>query len=207
MPLLLDMVKNKLRHLLYTFILYRFGFGNRVSKSVWEKQFKGEDWDYLYSDAEKDHYLTIAGLIKEHGLGSILDVGCGQGVLYHYLKLKLGTLNYFGIDISASAVSKAKHSFPEAGFKQLDFEYGKLDGKFDVIIFNETLYYFNRPLNTIQKCIDQNLNRGGYFIISMCDYTGHEVIWQKLNQRFNFISFEEIKNDNNQKWKVGLFKA
>ena len=206
MKLLLNKIKNKSRHLLYTYALCKFGFGNRVSRSVWEKQFGAKDWDYLYTEAEKDHYLAIVDLIEITGPGKILDLGCGQGVLYHYLKQGVGALNYLGIDISANAIAKAQHSFPETGFKQLDFEYQNLEGKFNVIIFNETLYYFNRPLNTIQKCIDQNLNKGGYFIISMCEYTGHEVIWQKLKQRFNFLSFQEITNAKDQKWKVGIFK-
>jgi len=206
MELLFDKVKNKIRHQVYIFVLSRFGFGNRVSKSIWEKQFCGKDWDYLYAEAEKDHYLAIVDLFKKYGSGKILDVGCGQGVLYHYLKAATASLNYLGIDISGNAVEKAKTSFSEANFKQLDFDYQKLEGKFDVIIFNETLYYFNRPLNTIQKCINQNLNKGGYFIISMCDFLGHDVIWEKLKKHFNFISFQEILNENNQKWKVVVFR-
>ena len=206
MKLLFDKIKNKFRRLLYILVLSKFGFGNRVSKSIWEKQFEGKDWDYLYAEAEKDHYLAIVDLFKKYGSGKILDVGCGQGVLYNYLKLGVELVNYVGIDISGNAVKKAKTSFSEADFKQLDFDYQKLEGKFDVIIFNETLYYFNRPLDTIQKCIDQNLREGGCFIISMCDYIGHDVIWAKLKQRFNFRSIEEITNINQQKWKVGLFR-
>ncbi|QNR85286.1 class I SAM-dependent methyltransferase [Pedobacter riviphilus] len=206
MQLLFDKVKNKIRHQIYIFVLSRFGFGNRVPKSIWEKQFYGNDWDYLYTEAEKGHYLAIVNLFKKVPFGSVLDVGCGQGVLYHYLKAAAEPLNYMGIDISGNAIGKAKASFPEANFKQLDFDYQKLEGKFDVIIFNETLYYFNRPLSIIQKCIDENLNNGGYFIISMCDYIGHEVIWQKLKQRYHFLSIEEIINLNKQKWKIGCFK-
>jgi 2-polyprenyl-3-methyl-5-hydroxy-6-metoxy-1,4-benzoquinol methylase len=203
---MIDRLKNKIRRIAYNSLFYRFGFGNRVSRSIWEKQFGGKDWDYLYTEAEKDHYLAIVDLLKKHGLGKILDIGCGQGVLYHYLKSDVELLSYLGIDISANAVAKARASFSAANFEQLDFDCQNLEGKFDIIIFNETLYYFNKPLDTIQKCIDQNLNVGGYFIISMCDYIGHEVIWQKLKQHFNFLSMEEITNFNQQKWKVGLFR-
>lgn len=206
MELLFDKIKNKFRRLLYTLVLSKFGFGNRVSKSIWEKQFGGKDWDYLYAEAEKDHYLIIVDLFTKYGSGKILDVGCGQGVLYHYLKAAAAPLNYLGIDISGNAITKAKAAFPDVSFEQLDFDYRNLEGKFDVIIFNETLYYFNRPLDTIQKCIDQNLNKGGCFIVSMCDYIGHEVIWAKLKQRFNFLHIEEITNLNQQKWKVVLFR-
>ena len=206
MELLFDKIKNKFRRLLYTGVLSKLGFGNRVSKSIWEKQFGGKDWDYLYAEAEKDHYLAIVDLFKKYGSGKILDVGCGQGVLYHYFKAEAAPLNYLGIDISGNAVEKARTSFPEVNFKQLDFDYQRLEGKFDVIIFNETLYYFNRPLSIIQKCINENLSNGGYFIISMCDYIGHEVIWAKLKQQYNFLSIEEIINPNQQKWNVGLFR-
>ena len=205
MELFLDKIKNKCRRLLYTLILCKLGFGNRVSKSIWEKQFKEKGWDYLYTDEEKDHYLAIVNLINKQTGRKLLDIGCGQGVLYYYLKAVAEPLHYLGIDISGVAIEQAKASFPEANFKQLDFDYQKLEGKFDVIIFNETLYYFNRPLSIIQKCINENLNNGGYFIISMCDYIGHEIIWQKLKQQYNFLSIEEIINLNQQKWKVGLF--
>jgi len=207
MEILFDKIKTKLRRLLYTFILSRYGFGNRVPKSIWEEQFGREDWHYLYSDAEKGHYLAIVNLLKKMPSRKVLDVGCGQGVLYHYLKAAAEPLHYLGIDLSDHAIKKATATFPEANFKQLDFDCQQLKGKFDVIIFNESLYYFNRPLSTIRKCISENLNNGGYFIISMCDYIGHEVIWQKLEQRYNFLSIEEIINLNQQKWKVGLFKT
>jgi len=206
MKLLFDKIKNKCRRLLYTFVLSRYGFGNRVSKSIWEKQFAEKRWDYLYTDEEKDHYHAIVTLFNQQTEKKILDVGCGQGVLYYYLKAVAESLSYLGIDISGVAIEQAKASFPEADFKQLDFDYCKLEGKFDIIIFNESLYYFNRPLAIIQKCINENLNKGGYFIISMCDYIGHEVIWQKLKQRFEFLSIEEITNIRQQRWKVGLFK-
>lgn len=206
MQLLIDKIKDKCRRLLYTHVSSRFGHGNRVSKSVWEKQFEGEDWDYLYGITERDHYLAIADLLKKQEGGRVLDVGCGQGVLYHYMSKKFKSLNYLGIDISSNAINKARVSFSEAKFEQIDFDYQNLKGEFDVIIFNETLYYFNKPLATIQKCINQNLNSGGCFIISMCDYIGHDVIWEKLKQHFNFLHFEEIVNENQQKWKIGLFK-
>lgn len=207
MPLI-DKIKNKLRRTLYRKLLYKYGFGGRVSRGTWETQFSNGSWNYLYDKLEEGHYKAITELYDKYILtGSILDVGCGQGVLYHYFKFEFNKdLKYFGIDISQSAVDIAAKNFPEVSFKQLDFDNNALEKKFDVIIFNETLYYFNRPLKKIEACIKQNINPNGYFIISMCEYDTHEILWQKLVATYEFLEFRNIENEKGQKWKVGIFK-
>lgn len=207
MQLLLDKIKNKFRRQLYNSILSKFGFGNRVSKSIWNNQFRKGFWDYLYTIEEEGHYAHITSLVKKNlPKGRILDIGCGQGVLYNYLEKEILNLDYMGIDIADEAIKIASNSYPNSNFKQLDYEHETLVNRFDLIIFNETLYYFNQPLKTIKKCIDQNLNANGLIIISMCDFIGHDVIWNRLQKKYHFLSLGEIKNDQQQKWKVGIFK-
>lgn len=202
----LQTVTNKIRSKLYSSFLYRFGFGNRISRSVWEDQFSGRHWDYLFSKGESEHYQTIVGLYEKFGRkGKILDVGCGQGVLYQYLNEKFGRdLDYLGIDISEAAVKKASQLFPFGNFKQLDFDKQELLEKFDIIIFNETLYYFIKPLDTVEDCIAQNLNENGSIIISMCDLPGHRLIWKGLKEKYKFLSFQEVENEQHQKWYVAF---
>ncbi|TCD07705.1 class I SAM-dependent methyltransferase [Pedobacter frigidisoli] len=207
MQIRLYKLKNKLRRTLYNAMLSKYGFGNRVSKSIWDTQFQSGFWDYLYSADEKLHYQLIAELVKQQSKETkLLDVGCGQGVLYSYLKHNILSSDYLGIDISDSAISLASASFPESRFLQVDFDHQDLDEKFDLIIFNESLYYFNQPLRTIEKCIAKNLNEKGALVISMCDFKGHDIIWQKLQTKYQFRSLTEIENDKNQKWRVGVFK-
>jgi len=197
---------NKLRSKLYSSLLYRFGFGNRISRSIWEDQFSGKHWDYLFSKPESQHYQAIVSLYEQFGKkGKILDVGCGQGVLYQYLNEKFGQdLNYLGIDISEAAIKKATALFPTGNFKQLDFDKQALFEKFDIIIFNETLYYFTKPLDTVESCTANNLNANGSIIISMCDLPGHKVIWKGLKEKYEFLSFQEVQNEKLQKWYVAF---
>ena len=205
--LYIDRIYSKIRNILYQRLLWRYAFGNRVSQRIWEKQFSNGVWDYLYGDSEKQHYQIIARYVENYAAEqSLLDIGCGQGVLYHYLNANSNPINYFGIDISKQAVEIGKKKFPKANFSQLDFDREKLIGKFDIVIFNETLYYFDRPLKTVEKVIKYNLASNGYIIISMCDYIGHDVIWKKLLKSYETLQQDVVENEIGQKWTVAIIK-
>lgn len=47
---------------------------------------------------------------------SILDVGCGLGDLYHYLKVKKCKCQYKGIDFCEDMIKSAKKSYPNGNF-------------------------------------------------------------------------------------------
>ncbi len=195
----------KTKNLLHKLVFRRFGYGNRVPKIIWEKQFGKGDWDYLESSDEAQHYKTIIKFYSQQkNKNSILDIGCGKGVLYKYLK-ESGSLSgndYMGIDLSENAINGAKERFPEINFQQLDFENGGIEKKFDVIIFNESLYYFPLPMKIVQKCYSQNLDKNGVFIISMFDYNGHEHIWKKIEKKYQVMGSEEVINKKGEKWKI-----
>lgn len=201
-------VKDKVLNLLKSRLLGKKYLGTRLSKSVWESQFSSGHWDRLYNQDERDHYLTICDFYNTYSPGkSILDVGCGQGVLYHYLREQANIgIGYLGIDISSTAIEKAKQRFQNANFTQIDFDRNKINEKFDVIIFNETLYYFDRPVEKIEECKRANLNDSGLFIVSMCEYDGHGLIWEELEKKYEFLKLQVIKNENGQQWKVSIFK-
>ncbi|WP_316832700.1 class I SAM-dependent methyltransferase [Pedobacter aquatilis] len=201
-----DRIKDKVRRTLYQKLLYKFGFGNRVAKSTWETQFEDGFWNYLYSKEEMAHYLKIVE--NYHHLspgGRILDIGSGNGALYAYLvQSGMNTQLYLGIDIAEAAVRDATLRFPKADFKQLDFEKSSLKDRFNVIVFNESLYYFKRPLKKVAECIKHNLKPGGYLIISIVDYGKNNFLWTLLKKKYEFIRFEDVENEQGQRWKIGV---
>ena len=199
----------KAKNLLHRLVLRRFGYGNRVPKSIWEKQFGTGAWDYLESQDEAQHYTTIVTFYaQQKNTNAVLDIGCGKGVLYKYLKENnaLTGNDYIGIDLSENAVKAARDRFKEINFQQLDFENSSIEKKFDVIIFNESLYYFPLPLKTLDKCYSHNLKQNGVFIISMFDYPGHNEIWRKIEKHYHVVMSEEVKNDKGEKWKVKVLQ-
>jgi SAM-dependent methyltransferase len=81
--------------------------------------------------------LTIIGDLEGC---SILDVGCGFGDLYGYLKSNGVNVKYTGVDINRNFIRTAREIYPEAQFIEADFEesviYGKYDWAFASGIFN-----------------------------------------------------------------------
>jgi len=62
----------------------------KQSKADWEGQYQSGAWEFLYKDDEFCHYTLVAGLVQKERLPiSLLDVGCGEGVVLRYLNLNL----------------------------------------------------------------------------------------------------------------------
>jgi len=139
----------------------------KVSEDKWNKQYKSGHWDYLADIKELSHNSIIAGYAHRFSSnGNILDIGCGNGVLQQTLD-KYGYNHYTGIDISSEAISIAQ-SFAN---KQTEFICSsasdfKSDKRYNVIIFNECLYYLEKPIETINM-LKNYLEPDGKIIISM----------------------------------------
>ena len=202
----LNMLSDKLSDASAKFRL-KTGKGIPVSKAYLEFQYERGDWDYLEGEDEAAHYHAIVCLYMSHNKnGSVLDVGCGTGITYGFLKRDAGICptQYFGVDISEHAVSKAAAQFPEASFACMDFNReASFDQQFDCIIFNETLYYFEHPIALLQRCAARYLRPHGTFIISMYG-TLYEEIWKRIAHVFNVAEECTVMNEQKQQWTVKL---
>lgn len=47
---------------------------------------------------------------------SLLEVGCATGEFYRYLRVSYPGVRYYGVDVSAPAVARAKQKYPQAAF-------------------------------------------------------------------------------------------
>jgi len=71
---------------------------------------------------------------------SILDVGCGFGDLYPFLRNNISdNFSYYGIDIYNRFIEIAKEKFPEGNFICSDFLKYSFDKKFDVVFLSGAL--------------------------------------------------------------------
>jgi 2-polyprenyl-3-methyl-5-hydroxy-6-metoxy-1,4-benzoquinol methylase len=206
MSYIISLIKTTIYRILHKTILFRFGFGNRVGKGVWEKEYKDNRWEYLEAPEQKEHYDAIIKQIDAiDGKPVILDIGSGHGVLYTYFRniLKPG-FNYKGIDISENAIVKALHNHPEADFEVVDYDFKKVEGKFNVIVFNEVLYYFVKPIKTLLKALKENLTANGVVIISMYqdDQNKNDLIWKEVDGNFKVLNTQIVENKQGVRWII-----
>ncbi|MES2807913.1 MAG: class I SAM-dependent methyltransferase [Bacteroidota bacterium] len=207
---LIPLLKTKVYNFLHSKILYRFGYGASVQKGVWEKQYKGTAWDFLFSEDEKEHYLAIITQLQNYTTNSkILDIGCGRGALYHYFQKSLsGDFSYTGIDISENAIKKATDQFPGVDFKTINYDSETIDDRFDAVVFNEVFYYFIKPMKTLKKAFSENISANGVAIISMYeDATGkNKLLWNAIAEEYSILNEVTVSNTKGTTWTVKTIK-
>lgn len=204
---LLSLIINKLRRLAYLYFFRYLGFGCRVSPDVWNRQYSEGQWSKLTAPEEREHYDEVVS--KALSLGNrrinILDLGCGDGALFGYfINNDGGDFYYRGVDLSQEAISMAKNKYKSVDFEVSDIEAYTSTLSYDVIILNESLYYLRRPLKEM-KNLEKLLTSSGRFIISMCDYAGHDSIWSLLEENYSCLSKKNLINSRGQIWRVSEF--
>ena len=109
------------------------------------KQFEDKRWSGMDQPAEFRH-RTAAGLIEG---GSVLDLGCGDGLLFRLLgkKIEKGV----GLDISPEAVRKAKEKGFDARLHSFDDPLPFEDNTFDYVVLLDVLEHVYDPVPLLRE--------------------------------------------------------
>jgi 2-polyprenyl-3-methyl-5-hydroxy-6-metoxy-1,4-benzoquinol methylase len=91
---------------------------------------------------------------------SVMDVGCGQGILLHRMA-QLGFHRLYGVDFSIEAVNRSRRRVPNAVIDQLDIETEEINW-YD-LIFCHLVLPFMQDKDMVFKKLLQSTNR---FILS-----------------------------------------
>ena len=94
------------------------------------------------------------------------------------------------------------YGVPYQYFADQKLQAGNLRSKYDVIIFNETLYYASQPTELVAEYA-KFLNDGGLIIVSMCRFLHHPLmLWHKLAKRFHTIDSTVIKTHKGEQYNI-----
>jgi len=148
----------------------RQGYDERVSSGRAVPQVAGGDLDNDPSMMVQEQISRIRFLAETVGLTnkSILDLGCGTGFNYTYVKNKLGSGKVLGVDISEASVAYARRENPTGSFMQGDVCSENLDcgtESWDTVLCCEVIEHVNRPERLLET-IHRHLRTTGVAFIS-----------------------------------------
>lgn len=132
--------------------------------------FTSTKYEYYYQNHQSGHHHTylkqpLIKMISETMLATstnqqqlrILDIGCGNGSLSHFIAQH--GYEVVGIEESESGIELANRSFPDCRFIQgsiYNLPYQELGEKFDIVIATEViehLFYPKELLKNAKKCL------------------------------------------------------
>jgi len=176
-----------------------------ISLKQWEQDYADGKWQRLDHVRDLVRYSVITGYYMHYRPHSnVLDVGCGSGILQRSLR-SVGYDRYIGVDISQNAIDQAKtEQDAQTSFLRTNAEHYIPPEAFDVVIFNEVLYYFSVPVDAVAR-LGQCLNPGGIVIISMFQKEASRVIWRSLDRVVRAADAVRVINQDRAIWDVKVF--
>jgi 2-polyprenyl-3-methyl-5-hydroxy-6-metoxy-1,4-benzoquinol methylase len=175
-----------------------------IPKTLWEQQYGSGHWDFLNTLGELPRFGVLVAYLRElKPGGALLDIGCGEGLLY--TRLQPFTAPYLGLDISAAAIDRAR-STGAGPFVCADAEQFEIRDSYDVIVFNECLYYFTDPVGTVSRYA-ASLRPDGIMIVStfLRSRRGRAIL-RALKRKFTLVDETTITHDT-RTWTCSIFRA
>ncbi|HZY10327.1 MAG TPA: SAM-dependent methyltransferase [Bacteroidota bacterium] len=144
-PRRFPLLKSAIRELLHRPVA--FGDDHKGLEDLF--RWSEDPWNFRRSPYEQDRMFALLQLIKQHPHDTILEIGCAEG--FFSGKLSKIAKQVVAIDVSETAIERAKIHYPDVTFVQTSLEEFSWNNKFDIVICAETLYYMQDIESAIQK--------------------------------------------------------
>lgn len=159
------------------------------------------DWAALI---QREVAQKLASFLPQEAPQNILEIGCGTGFLTKILAQKYPDAHITAIDISERMIEKCQTKLPTVSFEKSDGETYSPSQKFDLIVSNMTVQWFEDPANGIERFKDF-LNPNGHLLYSTLgkdNFKEWKNVLKNLNissdfspsPQYKFIIDEEKKN-------------
>jgi 2-polyprenyl-3-methyl-5-hydroxy-6-metoxy-1,4-benzoquinol methylase len=170
----------------------------------WDDEYRDDRWQWLRDLSELGRYGVVAAYSRRlKPGGSVLDVGCGEGVLQEHLAGAYSA--YTGIDFSAEAIRRASERHePRARFLVADATAFTTEERFDLIVFNECLYLFDHPADVARR-YQAFLKPGGLMIVSMYGEAKPRRVWRALHECYETLDEQHIVHPTGRTWVIKVF--
>ena len=102
----------------------------------------------------RDHPSRVKTIDLIAGMTSVLDVGCGTGVMFEVVRERRPDIDYRGIDVTAQFVAAARTRFPADAHRFTKgslFELDRLPGTFDAVLCRHILEHLPDWTPAVQR--------------------------------------------------------
>jgi 2-polyprenyl-3-methyl-5-hydroxy-6-metoxy-1,4-benzoquinol methylase len=181
-------------------------FPSLNSSATWDREYARGDWDRLNADSELLRYAAVFGQIYRRPKSpAVLDVGCGAGRLLEMVSLLDHEL-YVGLDVSEEAVQRSRAlGIPRSEFAVGAAESFQTEHRFDVIVFNEVMYYLKEPAEVALRYAGM-LKPNGLVVVSMFQCGPANKVWRKLKADFETLHTARVVNERSHTWNVHVLQ-
>ncbi len=173
-----------------------------------------DPWGYLTSNYERGKYDATLAALPAAGYRSGLEIGCSIGVLSRRLAVKCEQM--LAVDISAVAVERARSlgGLPaNLTFMRCDVPREWPDGRYDLIVLSEVLYYLNDDeLDLLAERLTTSLEEDGHcLLVNWLGDTGASLTGQQASARFKDAlslrcRFATLTTASKKNYALELFK-
>ena len=132
----------------------------------WAQSGNNLGWQQAYYDFSLGKIITAMNKITSKN--NVLEIGCGIGFVVDFLAKNLPGSTINGMDISSVAIARAHNKFPAYHFTIGDVGSKKLNvqKKYNIIIFNQLLWYILKDLKNEISNAHHLLTFGGSLLVS-----------------------------------------
>lgn len=157
-----------------------------------EANYQSGKWLFLRNSAQPEMVALVETYAKR---GRILDVGCGTGALAAAISPER-YFHYHGIDLTKAGIDYAKQRrLFHATFELADIHRFQDLQQYDLIVFEETLYYVN-PLKrrTLLRTYASMLADGGTILVTLADPNRFESLMNMIKHDYAVIEDRPFQN-------------
>ena len=126
-----------------------------------------DPWEFETSPYEFAKFDASIAALGQRRYAQALEVGCATGVLTQRLAPQCASIA--AIDVSQTALMRARQrnaDMPHVHFNEMIFPRETPDGRFDLIVLSEVVYYWNdMDIATAGAWIAAHLNPGGDILL------------------------------------------